>query len=389
MMPLPALDADSQMAPPRDRPGTPTTPTQTKKTAAREKDTGAPASEEPTPDHHTTSLNRPPTSSISARLEEEETEKLTTGRNLARNPIDKYSPGPMPQIQDNSPTAVFEDIDINLVKEWELKPGGKLLAVPFDNDVMIQEAHDTIRSKILTAIAEILNAQEASVAAPRPSKEATKKGRTPTSFLIYNITDDQVTILLERGVWSSKTTTFRVTPFATICPSFFFAIKGFGTIATREIYPIVQGVWESEDTLNHIDILLNEVPLNIRSSVGQDLERIICTMYIDRLDIKDPGNTLAPRFNIYADCTNFTYDKIWTKLRHYLQNRPYTSPLEDQSKTVQIPFRCTCCHGVDHPRGLCPFPDLENWNGPKREGRENQRRQGNRGPQNRQRFAPY
>ena len=164
-MPLPALDADSQMAPPRDRPGTPTTPTQTKKAAAREKDTGAPASEEPTPDHHMTSLNQPPTSSISARLEEEETEKLTTGRNLARNPIDKYSPGPMPQIQDNSPTAVFEDIDINLVKEWELKPGGKLLAVPFDNDVMIQEAHDTIRSKILTAIAEILNAQEASVAA--------------------------------------------------------------------------------------------------------------------------------------------------------------------------------------------------------------------------------
>lgn len=375
------------MAPPTGRPGSPTTPTQAKQA---EKDTETQTSKEPATDTHTNTLARPPTSSISAHLEEEETEKLTTGRHPTRNPIDKYSPGPMPPIQNNSPTAVFEDIEISLVREWEHKPGGKLLAIPFDNDVNIPENHDAIRSKILTAIAEILNAQEASVAAPRPSKEANKKNRTPTSFLIYNITDDQVTMLLERRVWSSKATTFRVTPFATICPSFFFAIKGFGTIATREIYPIVQGVWESNETLNHIDTLLDDVPPEERDSVSQDLERIILSMYIDRLDIKEAGSTLAPHFNVYADCTNFTYIKLWTKLRLFLQKRAYTSPIEDQSKTVQIPFRCSCCHGVDHPRGLCPFPDIEKWNGPKREGKETQlRRSGNRGPQTRQRFAPY
>ena len=50
----------------------------------------------------------------------------------------------MPPIQDSSPTAIFENIDIALVKEWELRPGGKLIAVPFNNEVTIPEAHEFI-----------------------------------------------------------------------------------------------------------------------------------------------------------------------------------------------------------------------------------------------------
>ena len=333
-------------------------------------------------------------SSISNRLEEVEVENLEAGGHPIRNPIDKYSRATMPPIQDSSPTAIFENIDIGLVKEWELRPGGKLIAVPFDNSVSMLDAHDTIRSKILTAITEILDAQEASVAAPRPPKEGGRRSRTPISFLIYNITKDQIDLLLERGVWSSKTFTFRVAPFATTCPSFFFALKGFGTTALGDIYPIVQSVWGSEDTKDFIDTLLSDIQPAERGQANEDVERIIASMYLVRLDTREAGSTLAPRFNVYADCTNFPYSKLWSKLRTYLLGREYISALESQSKTEQIPFRCTCCHGVDHPRGLCPFPSLNGWNGPRRENDEGQRRLGNGGPSNsgyraNRRFTPY
>ena len=384
------------MAPPAIRPETPTTPTQTTCRASKAQNHGGNVGNGQGPNDRNSIPPRPSTQpSISARLEEVEVENLEAGGHLIRNPIDKYLRCAMPPIQDSSPTAIFENIDIALVKEWELRPGGKLIAVPFDNEVTIPEAHEFIRSKILTAIAEILNAQEASVAAPRQTKDAGRRSRTPTSFLIYNISNDQAELLLERGVWSSKTFTFRVASFATTCPSFFFALKGFGTIAMKEIHPIVQSVWENEDTKDFTESLLADIPLTERNQTRQELEAILNSMYLECLDTKDAGSTLAPRFNVHADCVNFQYSKLWSKLRTYLIGRTYTSPLESQSKTEQIPFRCSCCHGVDHPRGLCPFPNLDGWNGPKRENGEGQRRLGNggllssSGHRANRRFTPY
>lgn len=34
--------------------------------------------------------------------------------------------------------------DIALVKEWVLRPGGKLIAVPFNDDIINLEAHESI-----------------------------------------------------------------------------------------------------------------------------------------------------------------------------------------------------------------------------------------------------
>ena len=224
-------------------------------------------------------------------------------------------------------------------------------AAHFDNDVMNLETHKFIRNRMLTAATEILNAQEVSMAAPRPSAEARKRGRTPISFHIYNIMTDQADTLLLRGVWSLKAVTFRNAPFMATCPSYFFIIKGFGMITTREIYLIVKTVWDSEDTKNFIDTLTNNITLSKRARVSQEFENLINSVYLARLDTRDAGNTLAPHFNVYTDSTKFPYNKLWSRLRTYLHGRAYTLPIEDESKTQKTPFRCSCCHGIDHLRG--------------------------------------
>lgn len=381
--PLPNLDIDTPMAPPTTGQESPKTPTQTRTTN--------PLPPAAIPNRETDPSNTLTMSeSIAARLEEAESERAMSGGGNARNPIDKYTPGPMPTVHDNSPTSIFEHIDIKLIKEWEARLGGKLIAVPFDVAVKNPDTHDDIRSRILTAIVEILNAQEASVAAPKPVENPGRGSRTPTSFLIYNISHEQATFLLDRGVWSSRAITFRVAPFAAKCPSFFFAIKGFGTIAEKEIYPIVRKVWESDETKDFIDELLTDTPPHKRALITQDLENLIYSVSLTRLDTKGIGNTLCPRYNIYAQTDNFTHDKLWSRLRDYLHSRSYTSVIESQSSTEKIPFRCSCCHGVDHPRGLCPFFNIAGWNGPTRDPpNAPQRRNGEpqRGP--RTRYAPY
>ena len=177
---------------------------------------------------------------ISDHLEEVANDRLVLDKNPTRIATDCYSLGPMPPIQDASPFSIFENIHISTIKEWEACPRGKLIAIPFDPNARNPDLHESLRAKILTAGAEIIAAQEISVAAPMPSEEAVKKNWTPTSFLIYNITEEQANTLLDRKVWSSKLITFHVTPFATTCPSFLFTIRDFTTTAMRDIFDMVK-----------------------------------------------------------------------------------------------------------------------------------------------------
>ncbi|KAH9026778.1 hypothetical protein EDB84DRAFT_1440030 [Lactarius hengduanensis] len=202
------------------------------------------------------------TTSVSDRLEEDANDNSNSvGRFLARNPLEMYTHGPMPPIQDDTPASIFDFIDIGLVRKWEQQPG-KLIVVPFDNEAQAADAYEYTCNRILTSIAEITKSQDASVAeitksqdasvaeitksqdasvaAPRQSADAADKERMPLSFLVYNLTSDQADLVLQRHVWSSRAITFRATRFGHSCPNFMFAISGLG-VGKRidpSLYPI-------------------------------------------------------------------------------------------------------------------------------------------------------
>ncbi len=238
------------------------------------------------------------------------------------------SPTTLPPIQDTHPTAPFNNIDINLIKEWEHHLGGKLIAVPFDMDALEPRNHEYLHAKILTVVAEITNAQEASVAAPRPSQATKKANCLPTSFLVYNITSEQSELLLQCRVWSSRAITFRVTPFAPTCPTFLFTLRGFMTIAMKDVYPIVKQVWESELTKTFTTMLTNAVPENKKEKVTLEIDHLLTTMNLIRLDIKEAGNTLNLCFNVYADSSKISHDEVWRRLRTYLFNQTYSLSMQ-------------------------------------------------------------
>ncbi|KAH9056598.1 hypothetical protein EDB87DRAFT_1758097 [Lactarius vividus] len=156
-----------------------------------------------------------------------------SGKLAPRNPIDKYTKSPsegMPLVHAANPTAALEFIDLDLISTWEQAEGEKLLAHPFNNEAKSPELHENIKTRILTAIAEITGSQTVGVSAPKPSEDAIKKRCTPTAFLIYNLTPEQQTLLLRRRVWSSLAITFHVTDLSPQCPGFIFSIKGFSTL---------------------------------------------------------------------------------------------------------------------------------------------------------------
>jgi hypothetical protein len=94
----------------------------------------------------------------------------------------------MPTVQIAHPTAELEDVDEELVDEWISYPGMKLLAIPFETEVLNLANHNRIRGKIFAAVHEITSSDEVSVSAPKPSQDATLRQRAPISFLLYDLT---------------------------------------------------------------------------------------------------------------------------------------------------------------------------------------------------------
>ena len=285
----------------------------------------------------------------------------SSNRGPPREPIDKYTRATMPQIYDAHPTAPLDYISIDLIGKWENLSGGKLLAIPFDDVAQHLDQHNTVKGQIFAAVEEITQSKEVSVLAPR-QRQGTKE--TPTSFLIYNLTDDECTLLLERRVWSSPTITFRVTKLNPQCPDFLFQIKGFSTLVTNDILETVRSVWQSEEVEFLIEDVASAFPEHEYEIVKTSASTFLNSVRVTRLDTKSSGDSLQPRFNVYVAGSTISNDDAWLFLRDSLASFTYETPMEERGETLIIPYNCSLCHGVDHPRGLCPFPLVPGWNGP-------------------------
>ncbi|KAH9952306.1 hypothetical protein BGW80DRAFT_1452838 [Lactifluus volemus] len=307
-----------------------------------------------------------PMSSICARLAaaKKPAHSYVSTRGRPRNPLDKYTNATMPAVHLADPTAAFNDIDLDTVIEWDNSPG-KLLAFPFEKDADQLANHKTIKGLILAAAIEITGSQCVAVGAPRQTEEARIQKRfPPNTFLTYHLTEDQRQLLLKRGVWSSASITFRVTPFDPISPDFLFAIQELDTLFTNDIYTLVRNTWRDADTMHKLNAIISETPEVDRHDTEVALKSFIDSMWVEKLDVKAAGALPKPSFNVFAKGSFIKQDQLWTTLHDHLASRSYSSIMLDTGRTLTTPYDCHICHCITHPRGLCPFPSIEGWNGP-------------------------
>lgn len=307
--------------------------------------------------------------SLRERLLEAEERRSSLGnfRPNARNALDKYtmpdSDTGMPTIHYAHPTTTLDNLDLDLVGDWESLPKGKLLAQPFGPEVRNIENHPQLKALLFAAIVEITNSRDVSVCAPKPKNNSRQ---SPISFLVYNVTEQQAQILLERCVWSSIALTFSVSAFYPNCPEYLLSIKNLTIQDEKEVRRTVYETWHDEASFTFLQTIYQHFPENVKEQASHALQAFTNSLKVSRLDTKLPGNTLAPVFNVYADGPLIGNDNTWSQIRAFLASREYTPQTQDPGTTIIAPYRCSICHAADHPRGLCPFPIIPGWNGPKR-----------------------
>jgi len=125
----------------------------------------------------------------------------TLTASASRNPLEKYTkkPDEKLEIHYSSPTAAFNNINIDQVINWQACPSGKLLAHPFSNEIRTPEMQPEIKKQVFAAIIEITQSNNIGCYMPKPGASFRD---TPTVMLIYNLTNEQQKILLGRDVTS-------------------------------------------------------------------------------------------------------------------------------------------------------------------------------------------
>ena len=243
---------------------------------------------------------------------EEDRNHLRNNRSNPRFLLDKFTKAEMPPIHYAHPTTIFDNIDINLIDDWVKLPKGKLLAQPFGADARNLKQHPRIKTLLFAAIVEITNSHDVGVSAPRPKANSY---RTPFSFLIYNISEQQAQILLERGTWSSDAITFSVATFSPFCPKYLFSIKGFTTMNETEVANAVNEIWRDQTSLTFLQAICQSFPENFKEQAISTLQQFVNSLEVKKLVTRLPGNTIAPTYNVYANGPLIGNNSIWSKIR--------------------------------------------------------------------------
>jgi hypothetical protein len=292
-----------------------------------------------------------------------------------RDALDKYTKGITLPIQDAHPSSPYELIAPETHKQWEKLAESKLLAIPFENEKRTAESNEKICQKIFTAVEEITGSNKVGVAAPLANEEGKRRKQMPNTFLIFNINEVHRQILVQQTVWASTNIVFRIASPSLKFPTFMFAIKGLRTKDASLVQEMIKEMWKDEVTTNVIREGVLTIEENARDRAALAIQAFLDSTWVVYLDTRTAGAILDPTFNVHMDGSIINDVRIWSGIRSHLVDRSYHDNSLGRGRAVVAPYHCGLCHGVDHPRGMCPFPSFTDWRGPKRRPQaDNQRR---------------
>ena len=88
------------------------------------------------------------------------------------------------------------------------------------------------------------------------------------------------------------------------------------------------------------------------------IDEIIDSLSVRFMPVAKAGGILNPFANLYLEKNPFNNDQ-WHRLKVMVSTTLYNTKLHRRGEFWSA-WTCSMCHGIDHPRGLCPFNNLEN-----------------------------
>lgn len=264
---------------------------------------------------------------------------------------------------------------------WRTMAEPKFFVRFYDYDGKDATKHQTLVLKLQKSL-EIIAAHAGSsttmlkISPPVAPVPAAPDATPPTTFLVYGASQLLRKIVVEQRVWSVPQVTFEAYPFeSNVIPTIILCLAGFICPDDDTVTNSVKAAWLQPLPKAQLAEILVATD---RSFSGADaitlarsaIQNMANSAQSELLNYRTPGGAPSPRWNIYVTPPTARI-AAWTKLKTYVDELIYPSTLSGTGTTRKL-FVCTICHSRNHPRGLCPFPDTQGWNGPQHTERSNE-----------------
>jgi hypothetical protein len=214
------------------------------------------------------------------------------------------------------------NMDPNLVSLWNELPSPKILVYPWE--ATYQPAGAETAQRIKTAIAQQFAIPEPEVGPPYAAIKPTRRFSAPWCFVVTDLPSFVVDKLIQQQFWPTPSIVFFAIPFAPPAYEYICAIENF-TFKDLSAFA---------DTIGSITVK----PLNLSVTGG--------------------GTKLL--WNVYTTPPSKVMSKN-QEWRRIVRSLPFLTPLNGVGVVLSQPMSCVGCKSIDHPRGLCPFPQISDW----------------------------
>ena len=200
------------------------------------------------------------------------------------------------------------------------------------------------------------------VSTPKPLDASVAANGPPHRLLIFGTTRRNLEILLKQRCLSTPSITMSFKPKRPFLP-YICSIEGLMNQDPQAIRDIILEHLQHRTNALKILHVASQFPPLRQLSLHNAFSAIIKLITIMRLDALARGEVPTPIYNIYGDLPSDDRD-IWSAWRDLFVTLDYQDDFMGLRR-LRVFAPCGICHGCDHFRGLCPFPQIDGWNGPK------------------------
>ena len=216
-------------------------------------------------------------------------------------------------------------------------------------------------NKVKSALRTLFNCPKVIVGVPGYVNNGWTDARPLYPLFVAGISKKQKRILIDRICWNTPGITFFAVPTEPFVTAFVMTLGGLTLEADPEDEIIVAHIVKHHLKLSgkvrgfiakHNDLFDGDY------SVTDILNEILHSVEARALEIT-VDDAQATVFNVYmcSPTSDPTNHEAWIRL---LKNISYVS--HHGNLTPRKPeFNCASCYALDHPTGLCPYPELPGW----------------------------
>ncbi|KIM74508.1 hypothetical protein PILCRDRAFT_14400 [Piloderma croceum F 1598] len=277
-----------------------------------------------------------------------------------------FAPTPpegFPHVHGRTSTHIFDNLKDQQMEAWLSLDVPHVFIQPLHHGYYPLETSPHMVHLITTEVKAALECTRVKVTAPIPATEILKVDQAPFTYLVQGISASNADKLVKQHCLASKQIGMLIFKAGIIAPTYLGSVEGL-TVRDEADFDDAIRLIRNTYRIGLVGTILGEITAshphlqNGRTPKDRTLA-ILDTLTGFKINLTAAGGTTHTCINIYIRSPTDDNDD-WVCLLETVNKTIYPDPFLGRGYHTNSQM-CNVCHSIDHPAGLCPFPNLPGW----------------------------